>query len=382
MRFYHFSEMPYPMREEEYMPISGSARVTLPNRLIDPVRVASLYNDYLDEYEYADELGFDLILNEHHQTITCMDVQPSLFAASLIRRTTQSKILILGYPLPHRDNPLRVAEEVAVLDCLSRGRILCGFVRGVGMEHHPSNVNPVENVERFYEAHDLILKAWTHGEPFHWEGKYYHYRYANPIPRPYQQPHPPIWTPVSLNEEQIRWAAERQYVCAVFLSGFSIFDQVRLRYKEISRELGYPEPGPERFAYMALCYVAETDELAEQEGKELLWYMTTGQPHWFTNPPGYRDVNYRMRIYKPQKGGWNPRTASWQELCEKGLIIAGSPDTVAKKITQLYHEKEIGHLLMMNQAGFMSKDKVLKSIRLFATEVKPQVEHLGLPLNA
>src|SRR5207244_5301655 len=92
---------------------------------------------------------------------------------------------------PH-DNPLRVAEEVAMIDILSGGRVVCGFVRGLGQESLATNVNPAYNRERFDEAHDVIVKAWTTPGPFRWAGRHYEYRVVNPWMRALQKPHPPI----------------------------------------------------------------------------------------------------------------------------------------------------------------------------------------------
>src|SRR5579871_1986255 len=131
MLAYHFTEMPYPYFPPELEQKHGP-RVVMPNRYYDPKIGADLYNRYLDDYVYADEIGLEIMLNEHHQTATCTDVSLAISGAALARQTKRAKICLLGNPLPHRDNPLRVAEEVAMLDNISRGRIISGFVRGVG----------------------------------------------------------------------------------------------------------------------------------------------------------------------------------------------------------------------------------------------------------
>src|ERR687888_769024 len=138
MLAFHFTEMPYPYVPPEVEQELGSSRVIVPNSYCDPNVMADLYNRYLDEYEYADELGLEIMLNEHHQTMTCLDATMPISAAALARRTRRAKITILGTPLPHRDSPVRVAEEIAMLDCLTRGRIISGFVRGVATEIHPA----------------------------------------------------------------------------------------------------------------------------------------------------------------------------------------------------------------------------------------------------
>ncbi|MED1951796.1 LLM class flavin-dependent oxidoreductase [Brevibacillus centrosporus] len=375
MRFFHFSEMPYPYIPEDYYERYGSARVTLPRSLVNPHLAHDLYKRYLDEYTFASEAGFDLMINEHHQTMTCIDVSIGVTASALIQRTNKGKILMLGYQIAN-ENPVHVAEEVAMLDTISGGRILCGFVRGVGMETHPSNVNPVFNRERFYEAHDLILKAWTSGETFNWEGKHFQYRYVNVWPPTFQQPYPEIWTTGGSDKENIQWIAKNKYHFAVLFAGFNQAASVFDMYREHSREIGLGEPEPSRFAYACLCYTAETDEQAEKEGKQLWWYLKTKEPYWFRKPPGYTPVSDRKKIF--QSGTMSAhREATWEQLKEWGMVIVGSPDTVAKRIKAYYETTGGASLILMNQAGFLPHELTLKSLRLFSEEVMPQVKHLG-----
>jgi len=373
MLAYHFTEMPYPFVPPEVEQEVKSARVIVPNKYCDPRVAADLYNRYLDEYEYADELGLDIMLNEHHQTMTCMDATVPVSAGALARRTKRARIAIVGSPLAHRDNPIRIAEEIAMLDCISRGRITSGFVRGVPTEVQPANSNPAQNRARFEEAHDLIIKAWTTPEPFHWEGKFWHYRYVNVWPQPYQQPHPPIWITGS-SVENVPWVADHQYTFACFLTPYEWTEKLIATYKQRCQEKGLPEPGPDRFAYLALTFVGETDEQAKEEAKGLLWYLYRERHPQFNAPLGYVSPQAAAKMYL---GASKPYRDSIEGLMEKGIVIAGNPDTVAKKMTYLHERCNIGHMLMMNQAGFMPADKVRRSMELFAKEVYPAIRHLG-----
>lgn len=375
MKAYHFSEMPYPSIPADYWERYGSIRVTLPNRLYDPQMGHDLYARYLDEYALADSLGFHLMLNEHHQTATNLAVSIAVGAAAVIERTrgSSSRILLLGHPLPHRDNPLRVAEETAMLDVLSKGRIECGFVRGVGSEIHPANTNPVQTVERMREAHDLIMKAWTEDGPFNWEGRFYHFRYVNPWPRPYQTPHPPIWISGGSNPDSARWVARNGHQFATFLTPYAVTEALFDVYRAESRRLGQPDPGPDRFGYLALCYTAETDAIADREGQELLWYLRTRPASYFRHPPGYVPV---PDLVEAAKGVFAVRSADWETLKQFGVVIAGNPDTVWRKIRLLSERCGVGHLFMMNQAGFLSHEKTEKNLKLFAREVLPRLNSL------
>ena len=149
MQFYFFHLMPYDQLPADFDEKYDSAWVTFPNRHYDPERGHKLYTRYLDELVYAEELGFDgICANEHHQNAYGLMPAPNLIAASLIQRTKRIKIAILGNALPLRDHPLRVAEEVAMLDVISGGRIISGFDRGIGCEYYSYGINLTYSRER------------------------------------------------------------------------------------------------------------------------------------------------------------------------------------------------------------------------------------------
>ncbi|HTJ24747.1 MAG TPA: LLM class flavin-dependent oxidoreductase, partial [Candidatus Limnocylindria bacterium] len=186
MKFYAFHLMPYADLDPQYTEKYDSAWVTLPNTYFDRERGHALYNRYLDELELADAAGFDgVCVNEHHQNAYGLMPIPGIIAGALSRRV-KGKLLVLGRALPLLNNPLTVAEEYAMLDQITGGRLIAGFVRGIGAEYHSWGVNPTESHDRFHEAHDLIIQAWTKAGPFHFEGKYYDFEYVNTWPRVFQ----------------------------------------------------------------------------------------------------------------------------------------------------------------------------------------------------
>ncbi|ETW99274.1 MAG: hypothetical protein ETSY1_15530 [Candidatus Entotheonella factor] len=147
-----------------------------------------LYNRYLDEKIYAEEMGFDgLMLNEHHGTPFCMGGAMNVEASILARMTNRAKIVLLGNILPIWDDPFWLVEQLAMIDVISGGRLVSGWVRGTGRESVAHNAPPHDNWERFQEAHDFIVKAWSEPSPFRWEGKHFHYRHVNPWVRPYPE---------------------------------------------------------------------------------------------------------------------------------------------------------------------------------------------------
>ena len=234
-------------------------------------------------------MGFDgLMINEHHNTPSCMDVEVNITGGILARITNRAKILMLGNMLPTSDNPVRLAEEIALLDVISGGRIISGFVRGIGIESWANNTNPIHNRERFEECHDLVVKTWTTPGPFRWEGNHYHYRAVNPWMLPIQKPHPPVWVPGTGSPETLQWTASHRYTYAAFLTPLEVAKNLFARYREYAAADGW-EPGPEKFAFMICCHVNDTDEKAQESGKAFLWRMNypLRGPREYWSPPGY-----------------------------------------------------------------------------------------------
>ena len=151
------------------------------------------------------------MLNEHHNAPFCMQAKCNIFASILAAVTKKAKIVLLGNPLPLAENPVRLAEELAMIDMISKGRLVSGFVRGGGQEQLANGVNPAFNRERFEEAHDLVVAAWTREGPFRWEGTHYQHRVVNPWAVPLQKPYPRVWIPGVLSKETIIWAAKQRY---------------------------------------------------------------------------------------------------------------------------------------------------------------------------
>ncbi|MBM3947415.1 MAG: LLM class flavin-dependent oxidoreductase, partial [SAR202 cluster bacterium] len=213
----HFTEQPYQDPQLVLNPAGGGAvygyaDLELSNGSYDPVVGAQLYNRYVDEKLFAEEVGFDgLMLNEHHTSPFCMQGVTNVDAAILARQSKRAKIVILGNITPIWDDPLWLAEQLAMIDMISHGRLVSGWVRGTGRESVTHNANPAYNRERWQEAHDFIVKTWTTPGPFRWEGKHYQYRYVNPWAVPMQKPHPPIWIPGVASRETIIWTAQHRY---------------------------------------------------------------------------------------------------------------------------------------------------------------------------
>lgn len=258
----------------------------MPNRIFDPHKGADLYHRHIDEWLYAEECGLDIMLNEHHQTATCMDPAAPIMLGILARQTKTARLLLLGNPIANRRDPVRVAEEMAMVDVISRGRVEVGFVRGVPYEISAMNSKPVGMHERLWEAHDLILKAWTtHDGPFNWESEHFHHRQVNIWPRPWQQPIPPVWV-TALSPGSIAPVADHHYVAATFLTGKDKTRDIFSAYRDRRLTQGHGLPNNDRTAYAALVYTGETDAEGQAGAEKLMWYITHNKvPPHFSNPP-------------------------------------------------------------------------------------------------
>src|SRR5712692_5960508 len=348
MRVWYFSEMAYHPAWEEGLK-RGSLRVVLPNSNYDPQIGHRLLNRYLDEFRLCDEVGLDVMVNEHHSTSTCLTISVPMALAIIARETKRSRLLSLGTPIANRPDPVRVAEEMAWLDVLSGGRLEMGLVKGAPYEIAPANSNPANLMRRYWEAHDLILKAMsTTDGPFSWEGEFFHYRNVNIWPRPYQQPTPPVW-----------------------MTGLS------------------PETG--RFADAGVVGVGTTREEGLRRANLAADYVRTSvvvaEP--FTNPPGYNSLAANVAMLKSggKRSGFvrdrngNPvdqRTATIEQLIESGTCFAGTPDDVYKQIKALNDSVGgFGNLLMFGQGGFLDHADTVANITLFAKEVLPRLRDLN-----
>ena len=384
MKFEWFHLMPYPDLPEDFREKYSSVWVDVPSQLFDPARGHEVYNDYLDELEYAADMGFDgICVNEHHQNAYGLMPSPNLMAASLARRTSNTALVVLGNSIALYDPPIRVAEEFAMLDVISGGRLVAGFPVGTSMDtNFGYGETPITLRDKYREAHDLIIKAWTEPEPFAWNGKYTQLRYVNTWPRPLQKPHPPVWVPGGGSIETTEWITDMDYLMAnLSYGGYKAAKSVMDQYWRLVDEKE-KEPNPYRAGFLQLVAVSETEAQAKEDYEEAALYFYRRCLHVnpsFNNVPGYRSLRsmeLSMRSGRPSSLGAFGGTHGWDDYLEQGNIIAGSPEQVIEKIRDLADSLRVGHLMMLLQFGNMSKDLTMKNTRLFAEKVMPEIKDL------
>jgi alkanesulfonate monooxygenase SsuD/methylene tetrahydromethanopterin reductase-like flavin-dependent oxidoreductase (luciferase family) len=418
MLLMYFTERTYYHAPEDEI-IRNRGFFGLPNRFHDPQKASDLYNMYLDEAVYAEEMGFDAImLNEHHGTPYCMGSVMDVEAAILARITNRIKIVLLGNPLPVVKNPIRLAEELAEIDLISRGRLVAGWVRGAGSEQLFNNVSPALNRELFNEAHDLVIKCWTTPGPFRFEGRHFHFRFVNPWALPYQKPHPQVWIPGLLSPESVIWAAEHRYPYFGFGGGLDKTSELQELYADKAAELGY-QAGPENFGYLQSVLVAETDEKAQELGKNYLWAgggANFARPEW-TLPPGYNSKEATRRLARQQTrtsilgigasseqqgehsaadAGARTRLArgeidlteakraiyaGYQTAQDSFQIVVGSPKTVIAKCRKTLEVLRPGLYSISQASGPLTHEQRRTSIRLFGQEVAPALREIAKGLG-
>ncbi|MBM4268655.1 MAG: LLM class flavin-dependent oxidoreductase [Deltaproteobacteria bacterium] len=377
MKHFLFHLMPYKDLPADFEKNHDSAWVWVPNDLYDPAKGHQYYNDYLDEIVEAEELGFDgVCVNEHHQNAYGLMPSPNIIASMIVARTKRMKVAVVGNALPLYDPPTRVAEEIAMLDVISGGRMISGQVIGGGPEYFSFSVNPTEARSRFAEAHEIIMRAWTQPGPFEFYGEHYKLRYVNTWPKPIQKPHPPIWIPGAGSLETMEFVAKRRYAyMGIPYFHIDFFKKTYAMFREACEREGY-RAHPEQMGLLMPIYVAETDAKAREEFQEHFWYFQKKLiPGLTLSPPGYSSVQSAMRIAKALRNGklWVNGVETWDEVDEGCYAIVGSPETVAQKIIE--HSKDIGcgNMLGLFQLGNMPTGKARENARRYAETVLPLV---------
>ena len=418
MHIMYFTERPYREVPEEEV-IKNRSFFGVPNRFFDREVGSRLYNEYLDEAVYAEEMGFDgVMLNEHHGTPFCMGAVMNVEAAILARITNRVRIVLLGNPLPTLRNPLRMAEELAEIDLISKGRLVPGWVRGAGSEQIFNNANPAYNREYFNEAHDVVIAAWTRPGPFRWEGKHFTYRFVNPWVLPYQKPRPPIWIPGVISPETVVWCAQHRYPYIGLGTALQSTVELWNLYGDTATQEGYMA-GTENFGYLQQIFVAETEEKAQELGKAAPFgggAANFSRPEW-TLPPGYNSKEATRRLARQASDygflgitsetlkesgedhhGKDTRArlrrgevsieeakrkiyGNYQKAQDGLQIIIGTPKSVMPKLRLIMEVLHPGIFGLFQAQGPLTLEQRMTSTRLLGQEVLPAMREIAKELG-
>lgn len=384
MRFHWFHLMPYPFLPDDFQEKYRSVWVDVPSSLYDPEQGHRVYNQYLDQLEFADGLGFDgICVNEHHQNAYGLMPSPNLMAAALARRSSQAALVVMGNSIALYNPPIRVAEEFAMLDVLSGGRLVAGFPVGTSMDtNFCYGVSPATLRERYDEAHRLIIQAWSRAEPFAFNGKYTQLRYVNIWPRPLQKPHPPIWIPGGGSIETWDFCLQYDYMYS-YLSyyGYKRAQRVMDGFWQNVAKHGQ-DANPYRAGYAQIVVVADNDREAERLYAPHIDYFFNRCLHvypGFADAPGYRTQATLRAGFVPQVGGAASAMRAqlrWKDFLEHGFVVAGSAATVRDMLREIFTNMHVGHVMLLCQMGDMPDELARENTQRFAQDVMPCLRDL------
>jgi alkanesulfonate monooxygenase SsuD/methylene tetrahydromethanopterin reductase-like flavin-dependent oxidoreductase (luciferase family) len=320
------------------------------------------YDERLELLAMAEDFGYYAYhLAEHHGSALSATPSPTVFLSALSQRTRKLRMGALTYVLPVY-NPVRLLEELCMLDQLSHGRLELGIGRGASPhERQRFGVTPEESKPRFEEVLNLLIQGFTTGE-LNLHGEYYDYDNLKSRFRPYQKPYPPLWYPTS-NEESVPYAASQGFNIVLsqrqwpFEKFCGLFDWYRSEYalhkddpNRLNGHIARPFLGVSTH-----IYVADTDEKAMSEAR-----------------PAYATFhhNFTHRYFDLGQNKY-PRTVDFDEMVANGVAVCGSPETVRKVIARILQGTGANYIVGAFMWGDLTFDQMRRSIELFGKEVKP-----------
>ncbi|MCL6561507.1 MAG: LLM class flavin-dependent oxidoreductase [Firmicutes bacterium] len=385
MEVFVFDLLPY--REHlDHLKIDGELPWPLPKRYFRPEEAIKTYAEHLEAWEELERLGYDgVVFNEHHTSPYGLMNSPNLMAAAVSQRTCRLKLAIYGNLLPLH-NPLRLAEEIAMLDCLSNGRIICGLARGIPREYEVYQVNPQQSRARFEEAWEIMRRAWTE-EVLDYEGKFWQFRNAAIWPRPVQQPHPQVWVPVTSSKESIEWAARNNFPITPGLSPHPGVREDVIRYYARCLAAHGHRITPNHLIVSLDVYVADNKEQAFAEaGPYWYYFYTTLFSHGnVTDTSVQAQMQYLSSSAHDYLRPEHRPLVAFARQSYRGLTMSalrerveampwGSPDTVRDQILQVMNDTGANVLLINLNRGALPHELFMRQIRRFAQEVLPALK--------
>jgi alkanesulfonate monooxygenase SsuD/methylene tetrahydromethanopterin reductase-like flavin-dependent oxidoreductase (luciferase family) len=364
----------YLCQSEDAMPFP------VPGSMWDRALGQRLYRDSMRFVRRVDELGFDGVLfTEHHSSPNGgLTPSPVVLLAAATQITERIKLVTMGIQLALYPHPLRVAEELAMVDNLSGGRLAAGFVSTTAASLYAYNLSAAEERSRYHEAYDLVVKAWTEQDPFEWHGEHYDYQCVSILPRPVQVPHPPVWT-VAVSAESLQWSAQRRMGLVTSGSVAQAAETLEYYRTYARTECGWtPAPGQlglarEIFIAPTMAAVREMADRAFEHGGESTFAGMSQAPELEAlrrEASSMRSYGYRTQ---PGGRGGTHRSA---EAVQSGSFLMGDPDAITEQIAQQQAATGAGVLSIRPELGGLSLDEAADSLELFAREVLPTVRQL------
>lgn len=332
---------------------------------------------YLTTLEMGEHLGFDGLVTMEQRA---PGIYPSamLLASWLLARTNRIQVGAVGPVINTYLNPLKVAEEIALLDIMSGGRFFPGFPLGIGPAYHHMGVNPSTARRRHAESLELIKRALTEPGPFEHRGEFFHLPIVNVYPRPLRQP-PPMWIPAAGSRESLEAAAGGGHTYMAIMNPRKTLIKNCNTFRELAAEHGY-EATRDQITAVVNVHVAESDKQARKEAEpHMMWFNQNLMRSTFGDvfPPGYTSVQSLQAMTSSGYRSKSPAEFTFDDLTREGMALVGSPDTVAEGLEQLVEELQAGQVVVTADNGSMPEWMTRKSMTLFATQVMPRFRPPG-----
>jgi alkanesulfonate monooxygenase SsuD/methylene tetrahydromethanopterin reductase-like flavin-dependent oxidoreductase (luciferase family) len=368
--------MPYHTQDEGPMPFP------VPGWMWDRQLGKTLYSDRMRFIRRVDETDIDgLIFTEHHYGPNGgLTPSPLIMLSAATQVTERIKLITMGLSLALYPHPVRVAEEVAMVDNLSGGRVTMGVMSSGAQNLYSYSLTVDQERGRKEEAYDLIVKAWTEESPFEWHGEYFDYNCVSVLPRPLQTPHPPIWAPMSA-EESLEWAA-RKHVGAITSGSTPTAAKALKHYCNYASAECDWTPTSADLGIAREFYIAPTkskfDEMVEEVFNRT---QANAYTHMDENPnlKALDKERFAIRRYTYRgdgRGGGREGGRRSLRAIEAGTFIAGDPDSVTQQIIDQQRESGAGVLVLRPEMSGLTLDQVADGLDLFAKEVLPVIKKL------
>ncbi|MCH8939863.1 MAG: LLM class flavin-dependent oxidoreductase, partial [Chloroflexi bacterium] len=357
----------------------------LPKKHFNPKVAAQTYEEHLQAWTLMDELGYDGIgFNEHHTSPYGLMNSPNIMVAAAAQRTKNLKLLVYGNLLPIHD-PLRLAEELAMVDCLSEGRLISGFARGIPREHNVYQVPMKDSRARFEESWEIIKRAWTE-EVFSYEGKFWTYKDVAIWPRPYQQPYPPVWLPVTGSKETIQFAGREDIpITPGLVPHLGVRHDIVNYYAQCLSENGH-QITPDHLILPANAFVADSRaDAVKQAGPYSLYFSQTLFSHGniteaslqtqqgYINSDAYDYVKPENRVFMSGNRE-NYRNMTIEKIEQNEDLAWGTANEVRDKLIETAEAVGANTLLISFNRGAMPGDMFMEQLRRFGADVLPALQ--------
>ena len=349
-----------------------------------PEVAVDTFKNHIAAWVELEKAGFDgVAINEHHGTPFGLGNSPNLMAAALSQLTSRLKILIYANLLPIHE-PLRLAEELAMLDCMTNGRLIAGVGRGAPREYRIFNVPMSESRGRFNEGFDVMQGAWTQ-DRFSYDGEFYKYDDVSIWPRPVQQPHPPVWVPLTGSKETIEWAAEHDATITPGVFRGSMREDT-IRYFAQCQEKYGRKVSADKISVMVDCYVADSKEQAIEEYAEYLMYLFNTLLRY--DQVWQKDVNktkyYSSTAFEHLREGAKGTLAEDDTVFNEwdmDMVRAaaehmpiGTADEIVERIIDECNDAGANNVLLVCNRAHIPHEMYLNQIRRIGKEVLPRLQ--------